>query len=1174
MNFFKSRLFLTIVGVLLLSILFWLLGDIFGIPPEIRMAAIIVLLVICLVVMAYSISKANRFSSAIEESMKMQAEQQMMGVRPDRREKIEELHQKLEDAIDFLKRSKLGDGRRSKAALYALPWYVFIGPPASGKTTALENSGLNILEGLERIRGVGGTRNCDWVFSDSAIFLDTAGRYVTEHEDRDEWLSFLDTLKKNRPEMPINGVLVGISLTDLVGKSVDEIEYHAGKIRRRIDELVTQLEIQFPVYIVFTKCDLVKGFVEFFGDLDSHEREQIWGCTFDKSDTDGVDIANIFNQEFDLLVDNLLSRRVENLSRARKREERHNIYVFPLEFAEIKKNLSRFVTSAFKPNPYQETPIFRGFYFTSGTQEGVPIDQVIRKVAASFGLNTSHVGSGQPVQTEKKTYFIKSLFTDVVIPDQYLVSQTARSRFKGVIKKAALSTGAAVALGLFIVFTSLAFVRGKQNLNRARTVMASTANVDWSQPQNLGENLSSMISLSRELSALQRWDKALFVGLDPSGRLEEPAEALYTTKVRHFVQAYSYGPLTDRISRLSGNARLDAAQKEQLYEDIKTVLLLSSEAARLEEDEYQSYLVGRLKSLSEQELQRMLAAGGTLDLRNQAEQQYGRFVAALSENPSLALPEPDPRVLRRARLLVSEVQGAATVYNRIVFAEEAQQLPPVALSDLVDATYSHMFRPAPEVPGVYTQRGWQTVVQDQIERESEDPNREEWVLGDAGNAGRFTASTEDLKKELERLYFENYERAWLRFLQSVRYTPAGNLQAAATRLADLSDTYTSPLVLILARATEETTFEAGGQQQALEALEGARGRAADRAADVAGNFINDDPHPLSVRFKWLHDLQAVQGVPSGPLVNVFNELNELSLRLESISQDRALAADYTRTALIQGGGELNAAISNVNRLRSLLRDQMRRQLLEEPIDEIWTLLLRQTRLHLNDVWNREVYSVYESRLAGRFPFESESQEDADLNDVNDFFHPAEGLLAQFEETYLREYENRQWRNRGVRVSENVRQMFDQAADIADHLFIGDEIGLEFQLQPDQTDMLSTSTLRPTLVRLEVHGQTNEYNQGGIRPWQRFIWPGFPNEARVSVTTQRGNVLARSESREWAWLRLLDDADVTPRSPGEFRVTWSVDNQYLVKYNLQYGNKADLYRDVGRFFRFSCPPSLF
>ena len=63
----------------------------------------------------------------------------------------------------------------------------FIGAPGSGKTTALINSGLRVSAGSARskaaVRGVGGTRNCDWWFTDEAVFLDTAGRYTTQDSD-------------------------------------------------------------------------------------------------------------------------------------------------------------------------------------------------------------------------------------------------------------------------------------------------------------------------------------------------------------------------------------------------------------------------------------------------------------------------------------------------------------------------------------------------------------------------------------------------------------------------------------------------------------------------------------------------------------------------------------------------------------------------------------------------------------------------------------------------------------------------------------------------------------------------------------------------------------------------------------------------------------------------------
>ncbi len=132
-------------------------------------------------------------------------------------EEISTLKQGLDEALATLKKARMGGKTGRGQYLYQLPWYIIIGPPGSGKTTALINSGLRFPLGAGKVRGVGGTRNCDWWFTDEAVLLDTAGRYTTQdsHEevDRAAWRGFLDLLKKHRRRRPINGAFVAISLS-------------------------------------------------------------------------------------------------------------------------------------------------------------------------------------------------------------------------------------------------------------------------------------------------------------------------------------------------------------------------------------------------------------------------------------------------------------------------------------------------------------------------------------------------------------------------------------------------------------------------------------------------------------------------------------------------------------------------------------------------------------------------------------------------------------------------------------------------------------------------------------------------------------------------------------------------------------------------------------------------
>ena len=1168
LNFFKSRYFLIGIGILLLIGLIWFLGDMFEVSTDLRFAGIIAVLILCLIFMAFSFARANRYSAAIEQSIKVQSEQQLMNVRPDKREEIQELKEQLEVAIESLKRSKLGRGRRGKAALYALPWYVFIGPPTSGKTTAIMNSGLNFPMGMDRIRGVGGTRNCDWFFSDAAIFLDTAGRYVTEHEDREEWMSFLETLKKNRPEKPINGVLVGISVTDLLGKTIDEVERHADKIRRRIDELVAQLDIRFPVYIVFTKCDLLRGFVEFFGALDNREREQIWGCTLDKKQSEATDVRSVFETEFDLLVDGVSTRRSEYLSRAQKREGRHNVFAFPLEFAGAKESLSRFVTRVFQPNPYHVTPVFRGFYFTSGTQEGIPLEGVINKIARSFGLRTSPEMAEQPLEMEKKSYFIRDVFTDVVIPDQFMVSQTPGSRLRSRLQKAAFSTGAIVLLGLFVVLSSFALLRSRSKLRETGTKITTAAQVDWGQRDGMKESLAGMQALDEQIESLKGWGDITLVKLDRSAALLKPAQSLYTDQARNFVHELPFTTITQRLRRMSSNQQLDATQQQELYEDVKTLLLMTSKSDMLGDEQHRRYLQHRLTEISREALQPILSEAENGQLAAQVDRQIETYIASLADQPASAFPVPDPGALRQAQFRISETPSVRNIYERILRLGETEGLPSLSLNELVGATYGHMFAGNPEVQGVFTRIGWDSYFKDAIAQNSENPDQDCWVTQCDENSAFSSVGADELAKQLEAIYFQDYERTWRLFLQQIRYVPAGDIRTVSAKISDLSSTYTSPLLTIFERTTSETTFLTREQQ-----LANAAGQVSGAAGQAANQLVQGDPHPLTRNFAWLHDLQARVGMQEGPLVRVFDTLGEINLKLDEIGGDRTRAAEYTR-AVLTGGAELETALVAIGRLRGL-SEELRRNLLEQPVIEAWNALLGETRRHLDASWQEQVYNIYQTRIADRYPFDQNRAEEVVLTDFSDFFHPTDGILSKFREDRLQPFMNSSWRGRRLGISNTTQAAMEKAQEFSRYLFGNDGIFVEFQLQPELTELLNLDSPRPSYTRIQVHDQNNyRYDQGGVRPWNAYRWPGFPQEARIDVWTEQGN-FDMTEAGEWAWFRLLSKAQVNQQGPGQLRLNWVLgSNQYLVKYNLQYGNKANLFRDVNRFFTFSCPRSLF
>ena len=201
-------------------------------------------------------------------------------------------------AIETIKTSRLGR-KSGAAALYELPWYMIIGNPAAGKSSAILHSGLQFpFADGKVVQGVGGTRNCDWFFTTDGIVLDTAGRYSVVEEHRGEWFGFLDLLKKYRRKAPINGIIIAVSIAEL-GGDPDVGMQLARSLRKRVQDVIERLEVFAPLYIVFTKADLIAGFTEFFADSERSERERAWGATMPyQRKLPTARIAGVFRPEF------------------------------------------------------------------------------------------------------------------------------------------------------------------------------------------------------------------------------------------------------------------------------------------------------------------------------------------------------------------------------------------------------------------------------------------------------------------------------------------------------------------------------------------------------------------------------------------------------------------------------------------------------------------------------------------------------------------------------------------------------------------------------------------------------------------------------------------------------------------------------------------------------------
>lgn len=1169
----------------------------------VRLVGVVVILFLCAVALAVAAARANRGARRIEESMRSQSEAEAAAARPARRAEIQRLQEGLDAAIATIKESKLGRGRRGRSALYALPWYVMIGPPAAGKTVAVMQSGLNFPLGVDRVRGVGGTRDCDWFFSDEAILLDTAGRYTTEPEDDEEWLAFLDMLRKHRPGEPINGAVVGISVADLATMDPEEIDANAANVRRRVDELVRRLGIRFPVYLLFTKADLLQGFVEFFEPLGLDAREGPWGATFGADDAAAGGARAAFEHEFDVLVGSLGSTRAARLAEAGGADERRRAFQFPLEFEAVRDRLGRFVHGVFQPNPYQERPVFRGFYFSSGTQEGSPLDPAAREIAERFGLPTAPPEGFDP-ELRPRSYFLKGLFRDVVIPDAGLVQRTSKAALRFRAGWVAAAVAGLVVLSLFVVGTANAALRSRAVVDDVEAAARVAGSVTWEGGATAGD-VARVTALRDQIVRLERYreDPPSFGwGLYRGDDLIEPAQRLYEQKVRAYAGRVLLPDVEARmreaVAASTGEAGAVGAQSE-LYSDLRAYLLMTTDAARLDSEVERDFLAEHL--LAAAEVPR--AEGADPDsVAALVRRQVGGFVGALAERRVRPFEGKDVLVAR-ARPLVYEPPTADRVYDRIREAGAARYAP-VSLARILGGGGGDFFATNPAVNGFYTREAYREFVRPAVVRWARSPDRIDWVMG--YTAADLPATMKDqgrLAGTLRDRYFRDYVEAWTRFTKALRLRPAGTEPARAGRfLAVLGDPNESPVVTALAAVAVQTTLAEGGGAAAERvggvaerAAEGAVRRRLGRANRIVGPIDVELPTsvqtPVDRAFAPLHALapdEVAAGGGSPGLLRGLQALASVGQTLEEVTGDDARAARFFAEAA-QGGGPVGDARETIGSALSGLDRDVREALFLAPLRGLGGSLTGagagaydggdaagpggagaapgSVTRYLNDRWQQDVYGPYAATLAGRYPLSAGAREEVPLAEFERFFQPGSGTLDRFVQEVLAPLGGVESRS----VPPALRDALRDAQRIQRGLFAGDALGLRFEVQPEVPET-APGAPAPGQLYLEMAGASQTYGMGSRRPWMAVDWPGGARST-LRVTTRGGTLPPLQYEGDWSLFRLLDRATVNARSSTEYVARWPLERGVTARVNLRARSAANPIGDVGRFFQFRPPARL-
>src|SRR5690606_26525317 len=637
------------------------------------------------------------------------------------------------------------------------------------------------------------------------------------------------------------------------------------------------------------------------------------------------------------------------------------IHGFPKQMAALKENLGTMLKEIFAGSRFETGPLLRGAYFTSGTQEGTPIDRLMGSLARSFQIDAQAMPGAA---TRGKSYFITDVLKGVAFTEANLAGTNRRAELqrawlqKGAYAAAAGGAGVLIAAWAFAWFDNRAYIEEvAESTERASALLADLDPRSFDVLAALPA-LEAVRSIPGGYADRARGGISLGgFGLSQRGKLGDQAVASYR---RLLNQQF----LSRVMLRLESQLRSRAPSSDYTYEALKAYLMLDSREhydpitimAFVREDWNTAY--ERAVSTEQR-----AALDAHLD--------------ALFEQRPLPLPLPlSEPAIDDARRLVLAMPLEERIYSRLK-REFRGNLPGFNLREAAGGPLADLVfvrksgRPLSEgVPGLFTREGYRQVFVDRSEALTEELASESWILG--AEAEIDDDERDRLLARVRELYLDEFADLYSSLLLDVSLAPFTSADEAARLFSVLSRADDSPLLLLLQALARQTALDeqqsdaagaagavANAVQQAQERLrqrfgttQGAPGSLADALARNA----------VEQRFRALNALvRSTDGQPR-PVDHLLGLLQELYQYLSVVVSEAASGAIPPH---VQEQGQ--RVLQQLRTAAETQPDLFVGELLDAAAARTSALTTGGLRAYLNDLWRSGPLAVCRTAIAGRYP---------------------------------------------------------------------------------------------------------------------------------------------------------------------------------------------------------------
>lgn len=1019
----------------------------------------------------------------------------------------------------------------SRRYLWQLPWYMVIGPAGSGKTALLrEGFPSDIIYTPEAVRGVEQRLYITPHVGKQAVIFDTDG-ILCEQPDADVlhrrlWAHWLGWLVQKRARQPLNGLILTLDLPDLLTADKRRREHLVQILRGRLQDVRQNLHCQLPVYVVLTRLDLLHGFASLFRSLDRHDRDAILGVTFTRHAHENDDWRtelNVFWQTWGEQLNNALP----DLMLAHN-HDRDALFSFVRQMQGCHDVLTALLVSLLDGENMDV--MLRGVYLTSSLQRGQIDDIFMQSAARQYRLGSCPLTAWPLVDTAP--YFTRSLFPQALLAEPNLSGENSvwlgNARRRMLAFSAASAVLIVLAAGGWHHYYNTNWSAGVRVLEQARAFMAVPP------PQGIDEYGNLQLPLLNPVRdatlAYGDWgNRSRFadLGLYQGRNIGPYVEQTYLQLLeQRYLTSLSNGLIKDLAAAPPGS--------EQKLAVLRVIRMLEDKSGRNDEVVKQ-YMAKRWSEQfhGQRDIQAQLMSHLDYALKHtdwHAQREKG-------DSGAISRWMPYEKRVADAQHELSKLPVYQRVYQSLKTRALGVLPADLNLRDQVGPTFEQVFISADDekliVPQFLTRYGLQSYFVKQRDELVEVTALDSWVLDLTRSVHYSDADRAEIQRQLTEQYLSDYTATWRAGMDNLNVRDYGSI-AQLTGALEQIISGDQPLQRVLTALRDNTHSIALSEKLNDKEREDAR-RAPDyQLLTRLGHEFAPENSALEVQKDKESTVQAV-----------YRQLTELHRYLLAIQNAPVPGKSALKAVQLRLDQNSSDPIFATRQMAKTLPVPLNRWM-GKLADQAWHVVMVEAVHYMEVDWRNSVVKPFNEQLAGNYPFNPRSPQDASLDAFERFFKP-DGILDTFYQQNLKLFMENDLSledgDNNVIIREDIRAQLETAQKIRD-IFFSKQNGLGAQFAVE-TVSLSGNKRRSVL---NLDGQLVDYSQGRNYT-AHLVWPNNMregNESKLTLIGTSGNApRSVSFSGPWAQFRLFGAGQLTGVQDGTFSVRFNVDGGTMV-----------------------------